>query len=68
MDCLTREVSCAVAGSDAIGFNGDAIEAQAFAFLAIRSILELPISFPGTTGVAKPLTGGRVEVPADHFG
>ena len=39
MDCLTREVSCAVAGSDAMGWNGDAIEAQAFAFLAIRSIL-----------------------------
>ena len=68
MDCLTREVSCAVSGSDAMGWNGDAIEAQAFAFLAILSLLELPISFPGTTGVAKPLTGGRVDVPADHCG
>ena len=67
MECLNREVSCAVAGSDAMGWNGDAIEAQAFAFLAIRSILELPISFPGTTGVAEPLTGGRVDVPADHY-
>ena len=44
--------------SNDIGWSGDAIEAQAFAFLAVRSRLSLPISFPGTTGVSKPLTGG----------
>ena len=44
--------------SNDIGWSGDAIEAQAFAFLAVRSRLNLPISFPGTTGVSKPLTGG----------
>ena len=38
--------------------NGFVGEAQAFAFLAVRSRLNLPISFPGTTGVNKPLTGG----------
>ena len=38
--------------------NGDFIESQAFAFLAIRSFLKKPISFPGTTGVAVPTTGG----------
>jgi len=65
MDRLAREVSCSVKGSDAMGWNGDAIEAQAFAFLAIRSILGLPISFPSTTGVAEPSTGGRVNEPAD---
>ena len=65
MDCLARELPGAVATSDALGWNGDAIEAQAFAFLAIRSILGLPISFPGTTGVVEPLTGGRLHVPAN---
>jgi len=38
--------------------NGDFVESQAFAFLAIRSILQLPFSFPGTTGCNKPSTGG----------
>ena len=40
--------------------NGDFIESQAFAFLAIRSILKLPISFPKTTGCLKPCTGGKL--------
>ena len=43
---------------DEYGVNGDFIESQAFAYLAIRSFLKLPISFPETTGVAKPTTGG----------
>ena len=40
--------------------NGDFIESQAFAYLAIRSFLKKFISFPGTTGVPKPLTGGEL--------
>jgi anhydro-N-acetylmuramic acid kinase len=40
--------------------DGDFIESQAFAFLAIRSLLKLPISFPGTTGCTKPSSGGEV--------
>jgi len=40
--------------------NGDFIESQAFAFLAIRSFLKLPISFPNTTGCLKPCTGGEL--------
>jgi len=40
--------------------NGDFIESQAFAYLAIRSFLKKPISFPGTTGVEKPTTGGDI--------
>ena len=40
--------------------NGDFIESQAFAFLAIRSFKELPISFPGTTGCKKACTGGEL--------
>ena len=40
--------------------NGDFIESQAFAYLAIRSYLKLPISFPSTTGVSKPCLGGVI--------
>ena len=40
--------------------NGDFIESQAFAYLAIRSYLKLPISFPKTTGCKKPSTGGVI--------
>ena len=45
---------------DKLGLNGDFIESQAFAYLAIRSYLKLPISFPNTTGVKKPCTGGII--------
>jgi len=45
---------------DDLGINGDFIESQAFAFLAIKSILKLPISFPNTTGCNSPCTGGEL--------
>tara|TARA_Y100000992_G_C21239419_1_gene479922 strand:- start:90 stop:1205 length:1116 start_codon:yes stop_codon:yes gene_type:complete len=45
---------------DDYGINGDFVESQAFAFLAIRSILGLPISFPNTTGCKSPSTGGKI--------
>ena len=40
--------------------NGDFVESQAFAYLAIRSFLKKPISFPKTTGVSKPMVGGEL--------
>ena len=43
------------------GIDGDFIESQAFAFLAIRSYLKLPISFPTTTGCTEPSTGGIIS-------
>jgi len=43
-----------------IGRQGDFIESQAFAYLAIRSYLNLPISFPETTGVREPCNGGTI--------
>ncbi len=46
-----------------LGWDGDAVEAQAFAFLAVRSLRGLPVTFPGTTGVQYPLTGGRLHLP-----
>jgi anhydro-N-acetylmuramic acid kinase len=42
------------------GVDGDYVESQAFAFLAIRSFLKLPISFPSTTGCKKPISGGII--------
>jgi anhydro-N-acetylmuramic acid kinase len=42
----------------AVGWSADALEAQAFAYLAVRSLKGLPLTFPATTGVPHPLTGG----------
>jgi anhydro-N-acetylmuramic acid kinase len=45
---------------DEYGINGDFVESQAFAYLAIRSLLKLPITFPNTTGCNKPCLGGKL--------
>ena len=45
---------------DDYGIDGDFVESQAFAYLSIRSYLKLPISFPSTTGVIEPCTGGVI--------
>lgn len=49
--------------SDVLGWNGDAMEAEGFAYMAVRTLRGLPISFPGTTGVTAPLAGGVVSRP-----
>ena len=64
MEGLRRALSCPVRSVDEVGWNGDALEAQAFAFMAVRSLRGLPLSFPGTTGVPQPMTGGRHHVAA----
>jgi anhydro-N-acetylmuramic acid kinase len=46
-----------IATADAIGWSADALEAQAFAYLAVRSLRGMPITFPATTGAPRPLTG-----------
>ncbi len=58
MAALRAALGAPVEPVEAVGWNGDAIEAQAFAFLAARSLRGLPLSFPQTTGVAGPMTGG----------
>ena len=45
---------------DIFNIDGDFVESQAFGYLAIRSFLGLPISFPETTGCKKPCTGGEI--------
>ncbi|PJG49319.1 anhydro-N-acetylmuramic acid kinase [Sphingobium sp. LB126] len=49
---------------DELGWDGDALEAQGFAYMAVRHLKDLPISFPGTTGVPQPMTGGVLFDPA----
>lgn len=57
---LARTLKTPVEPVEAVGWNGDALEAQAFAYLAVRSLLGLPLSFPSTTGVKAPMPGGRL--------
>jgi anhydro-N-acetylmuramic acid kinase len=61
MNELMRRVGVKVLPVETFGWDGDAIEAQAFAFLAVRSLLGLPLSFPSTTGVKHRLTGGDIH-------
>ena len=48
---------------DDLNWSGDGLEAEAFAYLAVRSHLGLPLSVPGTTGVPQAMTGGRLHIP-----
>ncbi len=61
MAMLARDLDCPVDPVEAVGLDGDMLEAQAFAYLAVRVLRDLPISAPMTTGVAAPLGGGRVS-------
>lgn len=51
---------------ESVGWSGDHLEAEAFAFLAVRSIKGLPLSIPTTTGVPQPMPGGRLFRPGDR--
>jgi len=63
MRFLAEETRGDVVTVRSLGWDGDALEAQAFAFLAVRSLRGLPLTFPTTTGVPKPLSGGRLNKP-----
>jgi anhydro-N-acetylmuramic acid kinase len=60
---LQTELSSHVVRAEELGWAGDAIEAQAFAYLAVRSLRQLPLSWPTTTGVDQPMPGGVKHVP-----
>jgi anhydro-N-acetylmuramic acid kinase len=57
---LMQLLPCGLVLADRLGWSADAMEAQAFAYLAVRRLKNLPITFPTTTGVAQPLEGGRL--------
>ncbi|HRW29205.1 MAG: anhydro-N-acetylmuramic acid kinase [Alphaproteobacteria bacterium] len=63
MKMLEDALACDVRPISDLGFNGDFIEAEAFAYLAVRHLYNLPITFPGTTGISKPSTGGILNKP-----
>ena len=58
LERIRKKINCKIESIDKLGIDGDFIESQAFAYLAIRSYLKLPISFPTTTGCTKPCSGG----------
>lgn len=60
MQGLAARLGVPVEKVEVLGWNGDALEAECFGFLAARSVRGLPISAPGTTGVPTPMTGGRL--------
>jgi anhydro-N-acetylmuramic acid kinase len=60
---LTERLGLPVAPVETVGWDGDALEAQCFAFLAARVRRGLPLTFPSTTGAPAPLTGGRIITP-----
>jgi anhydro-N-acetylmuramic acid kinase len=55
---LALKDEATVMSAEEAGLDGDAMEAQAWAYLAVRSLEGLPLTFPGTTGVTEPVTGG----------
>ncbi len=59
MKRLRERLGVTVDPVEAVGWNGDFLEAQAFGYLAVRSTLGLPLSLPTTTGVPHPMTGGE---------
>ncbi|MGB8275548.1 MAG: anhydro-N-acetylmuramic acid kinase [Alphaproteobacteria bacterium] len=67
MMALERQLGAEVAPVEDVGWNGDALEAQAFAYLAVRSVEGLPLSLPSTTGVRHPVTGGRLHHPKSRL-
>lgn len=61
---ITHVTGIPATSAEAVGWRGDLIEAEAFAVLAARTLRGLPLSWPGTTGVAEPCIGGRVAQPS----
>jgi anhydro-N-acetylmuramic acid kinase len=60
MAALARRLDAPGRPVETVGWQGDALEAQAFAYLAVRSVLGLPLSLPSTTGVPRLTCGGRL--------
>ncbi len=61
MAALQAQLSAPVVAAETLGWRSDAIEAEAFAFLAVRSLRGLPLSTPHTTGAGYAITGGSIS-------
>ena len=66
MKAFAERLPVPVRAAEDHGWRGDSIEAEAMAYLAARTARDLPITFPTTTGVARPMTGGRIAKPLGH--
>ena len=66
MRSIAERCACNVLATESVGWRGDALEAEAFAYLAARTLRGLPISFPTTTGAPQPMTGGRIVRPGER--
>jgi anhydro-N-acetylmuramic acid kinase len=64
MRALHRRMGVSVEPVEAVGWNGDALEAQCFGFLAARVNAGLPLSFPTTTGVKNAIVAGKIVLPS----
>ena len=60
---LRQRLATTVDAVESVGLDGDALEAQAFGWLAVRSLRGLPLAVPATTGVARPMSGGVLVHP-----
>ena len=65
MHMLAESLPCPVLPVESVGLDGDMLEAQAFAYLAVRVLRGLPTSCPSTTGVAAAVGGGNISYPGD---
>lgn len=68
MAMLDIHINAQILSAEDVGWDGDMLEAQAFAYLAVRTLKGLPISFPETTGAPRPLTGGKIAYPSSSLG
>jgi anhydro-N-acetylmuramic acid kinase len=60
---IANRTQAPVVDADTVGWRGDAVEAECFAFLGVRTQRGLPLSFPGTTGVPRATPGGLLTEP-----
>ncbi|HUS54137.1 MAG TPA: anhydro-N-acetylmuramic acid kinase [Thermohalobaculum sp.] len=63
MRMLAERLDAPVEPVEVVGLDGDMLEAQAFAYLAVRVLRGLPTSAPSTTGCSEPVCGGRISYP-----
>lgn len=61
MAALRSALEAEVVPVESVGWRGDYLEAEAFAYLALRHLDGLPLSLPTTTGVPHPMPGGRLN-------
>ena len=66
MEMLQAALDCPVAAVEEVALNGDMLEAQAFAYLAVRVARGMPTSCPGTTGVKAAVSGGTLSMTEQH--